>query len=168
MSATATLHVTFRVGNATYALAAADVLHLESYDTATHVPGAPAYVAGLVQVRGRLVPVVDLRVRFGLPAIQAAPGTTTATTVGAAAADAMAEAMLNRRVVVVQLGTRVAGLLVDSAREVLKIEDAAFEEPPEIIAQQTAGFVKAVATIAKRMYLLVDVPRIIGEELSHG
>jgi purine-binding chemotaxis protein CheW len=162
MSATATLHVTFRVGNATYALAAADVLHLESYDTATHVPGAPAYVAGLVQVRGRLVPVVDLRVRFGLPAIQAAPGTTTAT------ADAMAEAMLNRRVVVVQLGTRVAGLLVDSAREVLKIEDAAFEEPPEIIAQQTAGFVKAVATIAKRMYLLVDVPRIIGEELSHG
>ena len=165
---TATLHVTFRVGNATYALAAADVLHLESYDTATHVPGAPAYVAGLVQVRGRLVPVIDLRVRFGLPAIQTAPGTTTATANGAAAADAMSEAMLNRRVVVVQLGTRVAGLLVDSAREVLKIEDAAFEKPPEIIAQQTAGFVKAVATIAKRMYLLVDLPRIIGEELNHG
>jgi purine-binding chemotaxis protein CheW len=173
-SGTATLHVTFRVGNATYVLAAADVLHLESYDTATHVPGAPAYVAGLVQVRGRLVPVVDLRVRFGLPAIQAAPAMTNATATGAAAApqvamsDAMSEAMLNRRVVVVQLGTRVAGLLVDSAREVLKIEDAAFEKPPEIIAQQTAGFVKAVATIAKRMYLLVDVPRIIGQELTHG
>jgi len=164
---TATLHVTFRVGNATYALAAADVLHLESYDTATHVPGAPAYVAGLVQVRGRLVPVVDLRVRFGLPAIHAAPPPAT----GAAppvTSDAMSEVMLNRRVVVVQLGTRVAGLLVDSAREVLKIEDAAFEKPPEIIAQQTAGFVKAVATIAKRMYLLVDLPRIIGEELNHG
>jgi purine-binding chemotaxis protein CheW len=159
----ATLHVTFRVGNATYALAAADVLHLESYDTATHVPGAPAYVAGLVQVRGRLVPVVDLRVRFGLPAIQAASGTAPG-----AMSEAMSEAMLNRRVVVVQLGTRVAGLLVDSAREVLKIEEAAFEKPPEIIAQQTAGFVKAVATIAKRMYLLVDVPRIIGEELNHG
>ncbi|MEO7733718.1 MAG: chemotaxis protein CheW [Kofleriaceae bacterium] len=139
------LHVTFRVGNASYAVPAADVLHLESYDTATYVPGAPAYVAGLVQVRGRLVPVIDLRVRFGLPAI---------------------EHTIDRRVVVVQVGTRVAGLIVDSAREVVKLDDAAFEKPPEIIEQQTAGFVKAVATIASRLYLLVDVPRIIGEELT--
>jgi purine-binding chemotaxis protein CheW len=144
---TGTLHVTFRVGNASYALPASQVLHLESYDTATPVPGTAAYVAGLVQVRGRLVPVVDLRVRFGLAAI---------------------EHTIDRRVVVVQVGTRVAGLLVDSAREVLEIKDGAFEKPPEIIAEQTDGFVKAVATIGKRMYLLVDVPRIIGEELSHG
>jgi purine-binding chemotaxis protein CheW len=140
-----TLHVTFRVGSASYAVPASDVLHLESYDTATHVPGAPAYVAGLVQVRGRLVPVVDLRIRFGLPAI---------------------EHTIDRRVVVVQIGSRIAGLIVDSAREVVKMDEAAFERPPDIIEQQTAGFVKAVATIAKRMYLLVDVPRIIGEELS--
>jgi purine-binding chemotaxis protein CheW len=140
-----TLHVTFRVGNASYAVPASDVLHLESYDTATYVPGAPAYVAGLVQVRGRLVPVVDLRVRFGLPTI---------------------EHTIDRRVVVVQVGSRVAGLIVDSAREVVKLDDAAFEKPPEIIEQQTAGFVKAVATIASRLYLLVDVPRIIGEELA--
>ena len=144
---TTTLHVTFKVGNASYALPASAVLHLESYETATHVPGAADYVAGLVQVRGRLVPVVDLRVRFGLPAI---------------------EHTIDRRVVVVQVGTRVCGLLVDSAREVLKIEDTAFERPPDIIAEQTAGFVKAVATIARRMYLLIDVPRIIGQELSHG
>ena len=142
---TATLHVTFRVGNASYALPAADVLHLESYETATHVPGAPAYVAGLVQVRGRLVPVVDLRVRFGLPAV---------------------EHTIDRRVVVLQLGGRVAGLLVDSAREVMKIDDAAFEKPPELIERQTAGFVKAVATIASRMYLLIDAPRILGEDLG--
>lgn len=148
---TQALHVTFRVGNATYATPASIVLHLESYDTATHVPGAPAYVAGLVQVRGRLVPVVDLRVRFGLPALELTP-----------------ETALNRRVVVVQLGTRVAGLLVDSAREVLQIDEATVEKPPDIVAQTAAGFVKAVATVAKRMYLLVDVPRIIGEELSHG
>jgi len=141
------LHVTFRVGNATYAVPAAQVLHLESYDTATHVPGAPAYVAGLVQVRGRLVPVVDLRVRFGLPAI---------------------EHSLDRRVVVVQNGTRVAGLLVDSAREVVQIDEAAYQKPPDIIEEQASGFVNGVATAAKRLFLLVDVPRIIGEELSHG
>jgi purine-binding chemotaxis protein CheW len=141
------LHITFQVGNASYAVPAEQVLRLESYDTATHVPGAPAYVAGLVQVRGRLVPVVDLRARFGLPAIAHA---------------------LDRRVVVVQVGTRIAGLLVDSAREVVQIDEAAYEKPPEMIEQQAAGFVRGVATVAQRLFLLVDVPRIIGEELSHG
>ena len=141
------LHVTFRVGNASYALPASQVLYLESYETATHVPGAPSYVAGLVQVRGRLVPVVDLRARFGLPPI---------------------EHSLDRRVVVIQVGTRVAGLLVDSAREVVQIDETAYEKPPEIIEEQASGFVNGVATAAKRLFLLVDVPRIIGEELSHG
>jgi purine-binding chemotaxis protein CheW len=141
------LHVTFRVGDADYVVPAEQVLHLESYEAATHVPGAPPYVAGIVQVRGRIVPVVDMRTRFGLAPI---------------------EHSIDRRVVVVQIGTRVAGLLVDRAREVLQIDAAAFERPPEMIEQQSAGFVKAVATIAKRLFLLIDVPRVIGEELSHG
>lgn len=145
------LHVTFKVGNASYAVAAADVLHLESYESATHVPGAPAYVAGLVQVRGRLVPVVDLRARFGLPAGDATPA-----------------AQLDRRVVVVQVGGRVAGLLADSAREVIQLDPDRFERPPEIVERTAAGFVKAVATVARRMFLIVDLPRIIGEELSHA
>lgn len=141
------LHVTFRVGTAEYALPAAQVLHLESFESATHVPGAPAYVAGLVQVRGRVVPVVDLRARFGLPS---------------------AARTLDSRVIVVQHGARVAGLLVDSAREVIKLDEASFAPPPEIIADQATGFVTAVAAVASRLLLLVDVPRVIGEELTHG
>ncbi len=141
------LHVTFRVGTADYALRAAQVLHLESFVTATHVPGAPPYVAGLVQVRGRVVPVVDLRKRFGLPPT---------------------EHTIDHRVVVVQVGTRVAGLLVDSAREVLALDEASFEKPPELIEQQTSGFVTAIATVTKRLFLIVDVSRLIGEELAHG
>ena len=144
----ATLHVTFRVGTADYAVPAAQVLHLESYEAATPVPGTPAYVAGLVQTRGRLVPVVDLRTRFGLAAI---PHT------------------IDRRIVVVQVGTRIAGLLVDSAREVMQIDADAFEATPDLVDQQAAGFVKAVASIATRLLMLVDVPRVIGEELdNHG
>jgi purine-binding chemotaxis protein CheW len=139
------LHVAFRVGTADYALPASQVLHLESFEQATHVPGAPAYVAGVVHVRGRVVPVVDLRVRFGLPAVAHAT---------------------EHRIVVVQVGRRVAALLVDSAREVLSIDDTAFEKPPDLLEDQTAGFVTGIATVAKRLFLLVDVPRIIGEELQ--
>jgi purine-binding chemotaxis protein CheW len=141
------LHVTFRVGTADYALPAAQVLHLESYETATHVPGAPDYVAGLMQVRGRVVPVVDLRTRFGLPPIAHT---------------------IDHRVVIVQVGTRVAGLLVDSAREVLQLDETRFEQPPALLERQSAGFVTAVATVARRLFLLIDVPRIIGEELTHA
>ncbi len=142
-----TLHVTFRVGNADYAVPAAQVLHLESYQSATHVPGAPAFVAGLVQVRGRVVPVVDMRIRFGLPPV---------------------EHTIDHRVVVMQIGTRVAGLLVDSAREVLQLDETTFEKPPEIIERQSGGFVTAVATVTKRLFLLIDVPRILGEELTNA
>jgi purine-binding chemotaxis protein CheW len=141
------LHVTFKVGTAEYVVPADQVLHLESFSEATHVPGAPAFVAGLVQVRGRLVPVVDLRTRFGL---------------------APSERTLDNRVIVVQVGSRVAGMLVNSAREVLRLDEATFEAPPDLVAAQTAGFVKAVTTVAQRLLLVVDVPRVIGEEVSHA
>jgi len=140
------LHVAFRVGAADYAVPASQVLHLESFDTATPIPGTPSYVAGLVQVRGRLIPVIDLRARFGLPAI---PRT------------------IDHRIVIVQSGARVTALLVDSARDVVKLDDATFARPPEML-DGGGGFVKAVATVAKKLFLLVDVPRVIGEELGHG
>ena len=138
------LHVTFRVGTAEYAIPASQVLHLESFETATHVPGAPPYVAGLVQVRGRVVPVVDLRKRFGLPPT---------------------DRELAHRVVVVQLGARVAGLLVDSAREVMQLDETSFREAPELIKEQANGFVTGIATVRERMFLIVDVQRVIGQEI---
>jgi purine-binding chemotaxis protein CheW len=141
------LHVAFRVGNADYVINAYEVLHLESFTEATHVPGAPSFVAGLVQVRGKLVPVIDLRTRFGLE---------------------RGDRSLDSRVIVVKVGSRVAGLLVDSAREVMRLDEEAFQPPPELVDSQASGFVKAVATHAQRLLLVVDVPRIIGEEALHA
>jgi purine-binding chemotaxis protein CheW len=140
-----TIHVTFRVGSAEYVVPAAQVLHLESFETATHVPGAPPYVAGLVQVRGRVVPVVDLRKRFGLPAT---------------------EHELAHRIVVVQVGSRVAALLVDAAREVIQLDEASFQDVPELVKQQSNGFVAGIVTVAGRLFLIADVPRLIGEEIA--
>jgi purine-binding chemotaxis protein CheW len=139
------IHVTFRVGSAEYVVPAAQVLHLESFQSATHVPGAPPYVAGLVQVRGRVVPVVDLRKRFGLPAT---------------------EHELAHRIVVVQVGSRIAGLLVDAAREVIRLDEATFQDAPELVKQQASGFVRGVVTVAGRLFLIADVPRLIGEEIA--
>jgi purine-binding chemotaxis protein CheW len=137
------LHVLCKIATAEYVLPAADVLQMESFAGATKVPGAAGQVAGLVQIRGRVVPVLDLRVVFGLPSI---------------------EPTLDSRVVVMKLGERTVGLLVDSAREVLKIAAGDFQPPPPVVAQQTDGLVKAVAQSGSRLLMLIDHNKVIGQE----
>jgi purine-binding chemotaxis protein CheW len=141
------LHVLCKIADAEYVLPAADVLQMESFSGATKVPGAAAPVAGLVQIRGRVVPVLDLRLVFGFQRI---------------------EPTIDSRVVVMQQGDRTVGLLVDSAREVLKIPAADFQPPPSVVVQQTDGLVKAVAQAGSRLLMLIDFTKVIGEEQDHG
>lgn len=140
------VHVLCKIADAEYVLPADHVLQMESFSGATKVPGAAAPVAGLVQIRGRVVPVLDLRVVFGFPAI---PPT------------------LDSRVVVMQQAKRTVGLLVDSAREVVTIPAADFKAPPGVVSDQTDGFVKAVAQKGNRLLMLIDFTKVIGEEQGH-
>jgi purine-binding chemotaxis protein CheW len=141
------LHVLFKVGGAEYALPYSDVLHMETFTGATRVPGTAPHVAGLMQVRGRVVPVIDLRVRFGLEG-------------QAVTADS--------RVVVVQCGPRALALLADSAREVVKIDPETYRDAPEMVADTGQGFVKSVAHAGNRLVMLIDLQRVIGEEQIDG
>jgi purine-binding chemotaxis protein CheW len=141
------LYVLFKVAEAEYVLPAADVLHMESFSGATRVPGAPDYVAGLMQIRRRVVPVVDLRRRFGLPDV---------------------EPTLDSRVVVVHTGERAVGLLADSAREVMKLAPDAFQPPPELIGEQSSGYVTHVVRAGARLLMLIDFRKVIGEEMPSG
>lgn len=137
------LHLLFRVGEAEYVVPARDVLQVEAFEGLTPVPGSPPHVAGLMQVRGRVIPVVDLRRRFGLPG-------------GEQGAEA--------RVIVVQVGSRTVGLLADRAREVVQVDAAALAAPPEVVAQEGAGFVRSVTRLGERLVMQVDLARVVGEE----
>jgi purine-binding chemotaxis protein CheW len=141
------LHIVFHVGDAAYALPASAVLQMETFTGATRVPGTPEYVVGLVQIRGSVVPVLDLRLRFGLP---------------------KAPLTLDSRIVVVERDARRVGLLVDSAREIMKIDPQAFQPPPELVTAQSAHFVSSVARAGDRLLMLIDCDRVIGEENIHG
>lgn len=140
------LHVVFKLAGAEYVVPASEVVQMESFSGATPVPGTAPYVAGLTQIRGRVVPIIDLRARFGLPS--AAP-------------------TLDSRIVVVEKGTRVVGLLVDSAREVTRLDAEQLRPPPDVVERQSSGFVKAVAQAGQRLLLVIDCPKVIGEELPH-
>jgi len=141
------MFVLFRVGEPTYALPASAVLQMESFTGATRVPGAPSYVIGLVQVRGTVVPVVDLRDRFGLPPI---------------------EHSLDTRMIVVEASGRRVALLVDSAREVAQLDRESFRPPPDAVRAQSSRFVKAIGQHDGRLLMWIDDQRVIGEEQLHG
>ncbi len=136
------LFVVFKVGGVDYALGASEVLQMESYSGATTVPGARGFVIGIIQLRGRVVPVIDLRARFGLP---------------------KAEPTLESRVVVGEKDGRAIALLVDTAREVVRIAPSQEEVPPSLVVD--GGFVRSVVQIGDRTILVLDFAKVIGEEL---
>ena len=137
------LHVVFKVGKSEYALPASDVLQMETFTSATPVPGSKPWVSGIIQVRGRIVPVVDVRMRFGLPP---------------------QERTVDSRVVVATHGERAVALLVDTAREVIKLETDKLQPPPQIVAQEAQGLVKAVAQVGQRLVMLLDLAQLMEKE----
>ncbi|MEO6602644.1 MAG: chemotaxis protein CheW [Polyangiaceae bacterium] len=136
------LHIVFGLAGSEYALPVEAVLQMETFTGATVVPGAPGYVAGIVTVRGRVVPVIDLRLRFGLPP---------------------AEVTLDTRIIVSETQGRVVALRVDFAREVLKLDIALHQPAPGVISERASGFVYAVHALGPRLLLLVDLRKILGE-----
>jgi purine-binding chemotaxis protein CheW len=139
------LHVVFRLAGTEYALPVDSVLQMETFSGATLVPGAPSYVAGIVTVRGLVVPVIDLRARFGLSSV---------------------ETTLDTRIIVTESERRIVALVVDSAREVLKLSVEKHQPAPSVVVERAAGFVRSVHALGSRLILLVDLPKILGEN-SH-
>lgn len=140
------LYVVFRVAQSEYAVPAAHVLQLESFSGVTAVPGTLPHVTGIVQVRGRIVPVIDLRLLFGEPE---------------------AEAVLDTRIIVVEVAERTVGLRVDSSREVLKLDEQQLHATPTVVSERSRGFVHGVARMGPRLLMLLDLAKVIGEEELH-
>jgi purine-binding chemotaxis protein CheW len=140
------LYILFSVAGAEYAVAAAQVLQLESFNGAPAVPGALPHVAGIVQVRGRIVPVIDLRSLFG---------------------EAPVDATLDTRIIVVELNERTVALRVDSSREVLKLQAEQFQPTPTVVNERSRGFINAVANTGDRLLMILNLEKVIGEEELH-
>ena len=118
----------------------------------TRVPHAPPAVDGVVNLRGRIVPVVDARRRFGLP-----PRTDEG----------------EGRVVVVEVGGRTVGLVMDAVREVIRIPRSAIEPAPDLSVGVGAEYVRGVARVASadgpeagpdRLVIVLDVERVLGDD----
>ena len=132
--------VGFRIGHETFGLPISLVHEIVRPPEITNVPHAPEYVEGVMNLRGRIVPVIDLRRRFG----------------GAAG-----ENSRKNRVLIVDVESKAVGLIVDSASEVLKISDAQIEPPPDVFTTAATSYVTGVAKHQGRLIILVDLNRIL-------
>jgi purine-binding chemotaxis protein CheW len=133
-------YILLSVAGTTYALHSHEVRHMEMVDQVTAVPNAPAFVEGVVFSRGQVVPVVNLRVRFGFDRI---------------ARD------LRTRLLVVEVGGRTIGLLADQAREFVPIPEASIQPPSDAIGGLSGNYLDGVATLGDRIVLILNLRHVI-------
>jgi len=132
--------VGFRIGRETFGLPISMVREIVRVPEITTVPNAPDYIEGVINLRGRIIPVVDLRKRFGVKS---------------------AEPNKKTRIVVVELGARAIGLIVNSASEVLRIPPSEIEEPHTVFQEGELDFITGVGKLNGRLVILLDLDRIL-------
>lgn len=128
------------VAGATYAISSDDIEQLEMVGTITPVPNVPAFVEGITSVRGRVIPVVSLRARFGFP---------------------RAVADVRTRIVIVRMEGRSVGLMVDSAREFARVPVETIEPPPEALVDDATRYFRGIAHLGDRLVLLLDAGALL-------
>lgn len=135
--------VSFKLGEEEFAVDILLVQEINRMAEITLVPKAPAFVEGVINLRGKIIPVVNLRARFGL-----------------AGAGTGAEA----RIVVVNVENRVLGLLVDSVSEVLRLPAHTIEPPPSFASGIGTDYIKGVGRIADRLLILLDLAKALAKQ----
>jgi len=132
--------VGFRIGNGTYGVPIQSVHEILRVPQITAVPDAPAYIEGVINLRGKIISIIDLRKRFHEPSIQSNG---------------------RNRILVIEIRGRLVGLIVDSASEVLKVSPADIEKPPAIIENAAVNCISGVAKLGGRLLVLIDVARLL-------
>ena len=135
--------ILFELAGTTYGVRSRFVQQIEMIEDVASVPNAHPAVEGVVLVRGQIIPALNLRTRFGFERI---------------------ERELRSRLVVINTGTRVVGLVVDTAREFLKISTESIEPPPEALTGLSGHYLEGVATIGERLILILNLDAVLDLE----
>ncbi|HKE84601.1 MAG TPA: chemotaxis protein CheW [Vicinamibacterales bacterium] len=133
-------YILFSVAGTTYALPSDQVRHMEMVGQITAVPNAAPFIEGVAFSRGQVVPVINLRVRFGFE--RQVPD-------------------LRSRLLIVEVNSRHIGLLADSAREFVPIADDLIHPPSEAIGGLSGSYVSGVATIDERIILILNMSPLV-------
>jgi purine-binding chemotaxis protein CheW len=132
--------VGFRIGNETYGVRIGSVREIVRVPEITAVPNAPEMIEGVINLRGRIIPVMDLRKRFS---------------------NSSDSSDKKNRILVVELDNKLLGLIVSSASEVLKIPPSEIEAPGTLFTEGDSSYVTGVGKLKGRLIILVDIAKLL-------
>lgn len=132
--------IVFELVNKEYAIPVEYVMSIEKVSTITRVPGVEPFVMGVINLKGTITPIIDLRMRFGLE---------------------QKEYDESSRIIIISFNEIVVGLIVDSARDVLEFPADLIEPQPKVIGMQEIDFINGVVKVDKRLLILIKLERIL-------
>ena len=135
--------VSFKIANEEFGIDILNVQEINKMTQVTKVPNSPEFVEGVINLRGRVIPVVNLRVKMDLP---------------------NREYDKDTRIIVVDLSGKTVGFLVDSVSEVLRIPRNIMEPPPSIVAGINSNYITAVGKLEDRLLILLDLDKILHQD----
>ncbi len=135
--------VTFKLDGETYGVNVMQVQEVLRYTMINEVPGAPSYVLGIINLRGKVVTVIDTRIRFGLQQV---------------------EPNDNTRIVIIEAGRYVVGIMVDAVAEVVYLRQSEIETAPSVGNEESARFIQGVCHKNGKLLILVELNKMLTEE----
>jgi len=133
--------LTFRLGTESYGIEILKVQEIRGYETPTSIANAPAFIKGVINLRGVIVPILDLRVKFQLPQTKYDEFTV---------------------VIILNVASRVVGVVVDSVSDVLSLSDEAIRPTPEFAsATFDTKYITGLATVDDTMLILLDIEKLL-------
>jgi purine-binding chemotaxis protein CheW len=130
----------FTLGSEEYGINILKVQEIRGYDTVTRIANAPDFIKGVVNLRGVIVPIVDMRIKFNL-------GTPTYDQFTV--------------VIILNIADRVVGMVVDRVADVITLSPEQIKAAPEMGSAVNTGYLIGVATVDQRMLILVDIDRLM-------
>jgi purine-binding chemotaxis protein CheW len=140
-------YLTFRLADEEYGLEILRVQEIKGYSKVTPLPNTPPEVKGVMNLRGAVVPILDLRTRFGLPAAE-----YTRFTV----------------IIVVTVGPKVVGLVVDGVSDVLNVGAKEAVPTPDLGSGVDTSFMTGMAHAGERLVTLLNIDRLVGQDHAHA
>jgi purine-binding chemotaxis protein CheW len=132
--------LTFTLGKEEYGIDILKVQEIRGYDAVTTIANTPPFIKGVINLRGTIVPIVDLRIKFNMPTVEYDQFTV---------------------VIILNLGSRIVGIVVDSVSDVLTLNSEQIHPAPNLSSALDTRYILGLGTVAEHMLILVDIEKLM-------
>jgi purine-binding chemotaxis protein CheW len=132
--------VTFGIGDEQFSVPILNVREIIRLTDITRVPNSPGFIEGVINLRGKVIPIIDMRTRFGLPSVERGN---------------------SARIIVVNSNGKVVGLVVDLVSEVMRLPASTIEPPPAILGGVESEYIEGVGKLEGRLIMLLNLDKVL-------